>query len=989
MSRKFLTQVVDYYLPVLMSDELAEYCFVLPNKRSAMFLKKYVQIAKTKTSFMPSIMTMGSFVSRFASHPEGLHREQLFTLYESYATVLKRKGREEQLKDFDRFIFWGEMILSDFEDVDKSLVKASELFKNLRDYKNIQSNYLDEDQKKLVRSLWGESALTSAPVDEFWLHVPHSDNEDDVSSRFISLWEVLSEVYDEFQHRMNDMELSTRGHQMRTAYDYIKERSADELPFRRVAFVGFSEPSIAELAIFKKLQDLGVADFFWDVASPMLKTRKDNDRYIYGSAMQRRMWHYVSSYPMPRDFTLEKLAEKPDIEIVAIPSNVAQAKLVSDIMNEWLELGVIDTDNPSNTAIVLPDENLLLPVLMSLPETISAVNITMGVPYMTTTFAALLRSVVSMQLRARQIRGSYHFYYEDVMQVLSNPYFNIIASDDCDKIKKWIDDTKSFNIEASALAGNYPSMSYLFTAVKDLRNVNEVHHYTISLITGLREALECVKISNANTRLLEIDMLKYFENDLVDLAKMIDKHKVAMSENTYFHLFERLLSATQINLTGMPLKGLQIMGVLETRNLDFENVIILSMNERIFPRKTYTKSMIPANLRSGYMMTTQEDQESGYAYHFARLISRAKRVKLIYDSRVSSGTTTGEASRYITQLRYLYRENAGDIKFNAIDLPMTFEEKQSISVEKTPEVLSELEGFKPGGSLRLSASALKTLKKCRLQFYLQYVKNLRGTQEIFDYITDAEYGSIVHKVVETLYAPYKGGAITSDVIASMLSDDLLTTIVRSVMIEKYKELNAEATIIADIMKGYIKRMLEYEREAFCKPSFTFVAAEMGVNTKVWNIAPDLAVNFKMSIDRVDQVLANKLRFIDYKTGSDGISAKNIEALFTGTDQHKTDAIFQLLVYSEAYISMTKSKMDIVPYIYPFRQMSANEGIVPIKINNSELMSYREVSEEFMSYFVPLVKSIFDEDTPFTQVEDEKSCTFCPFLTLCGRNPKKY
>lgn len=984
MSRKFLQQVVDYYKPVLMSDDIAEYCFVLPNKRSAMFLKKYVLEAKDKTSFMPAIMTMGSFVSRFASHPEGLHREQLFTLYKAYAETLKAKGREEQLKDFDRFIFWGEMILSDFDDVDKSLVNASELFKNIRNINEIQANFLDEDQKKLVRALWGESALTSTPVEQFWTHVPQSDNDEDVSSKFISLWEVLSDVYDKFQQHMDEMELSSRGHQTRTAYDYLKKCMAEDLPFKRVAFVGFSEPSMAELSIFTKLQDLKVADFFWDVASPIMEAGRET-----GSSMHHRMWSYVSKFPMPETFTLDKLTDKPDIEVIAIPSNVAQTKLVYDILNDWKEKGLIDTSNPANTAIVIPDENLLLPLLMSLPEDITPVNITMGVPYSTTTFAALLRSVVSMQLRARQIHGTYRFYYEDVMQVLSNPYFNIIALDDCDKIKAWIDQTKAFNIEASELVKNHPSMAYLFTAVKDLRDVNEVHQYTINLIKNLREAIEKIKGSKENSRLLELDMLKYFENDLADLAKMIDKHNISMSENTYFHLFEKLLAATQINLTGLPLTGLQIMGVLETRNIDFDNVIVLSMNERIFPRKTYTKSIIPTNLRAGYMMMTQDEQEGAYAYHFARLISRAKNVKLIYDSRVSTGTTTGEVSRYITQLRYLYGEKAGNITFNSLDLPMTFEKKAKIVVTKNDQVLKEIDGFKPGGNLRLSASALKTLKKCGLKFYLEYVKNLRGTQEIFDYITEAEYGSIVHKTVEILYSPYKGKQITAEVIDEMLSGTRVADTINKVMQDMKIDFNVEASMLAKIIEGFISRMLQYEKQDFCKPSYTFVDAEMGVSAKTWKITDDIEVNFTMSIDRVDRLPDGKLRFIDYKTGGDKIEASKIASLFEGKNAFYTDAIFQLLVYCEAYAQMTGFDGDIVPYIYPFRTMTANKGLSPITIGKEPLTTYKQVSDEFMSYFVDLIKTLFEEDTPFVQTDNDQDCSFCPFMTLCGRNPRSY
>jgi hypothetical protein len=450
-----------------------------------------------------------------------------------------------------------------------------------------------------------------------------------------------------------------------------------------------------------------------------------------------------------------------------------------------------------------------------------------------------------------------------------------------------------------------------------------------------------------------------------------------------------LLAATQINLTGLPLTGLQIMGVLETRNIDFDNVIVLSMNERIFPRKTYTKSIIPTNLRAGYMMMTQDEQEGAYAYHFARLISRAKNVKLIYDSRVSTGTTTGEVSRYITQLRYLYGEKAGNITSNSLDLPMTFEEKAKIVVTKNDQVLKEIDGFKPGGNLRLSASALKTLKKCGLKFYLEYVKNLRGTQEIFDYITEAEYGSIVHKTVEILYSPYKGKQITAEVIDEMLSGTRVADTINKVMQDMKIDFNVEASMLAKIIEGFISRMLQYEKQDFCKPSYTFVDAEMGVSAKTWKITDDIEVNFTMSIDRVDRLPDGKLRFIDYKTGGDKIEASKIASLFEGKNAFYTDAIFQLLVYCEAYAQMTGFDGDIVPYIYPFRTMTANKGLSPITIGKEPLTTYKQVSDEFMSYFVDLIKTLFEEDTPFVQTDNDQDCSFCPFMTLCGRNPRSY
>lgn len=1005
METKFLSSVAEYYSQ-LPPEKLADYTFVTPNKRSAMFLKRYIRdsIRGGGPVILPRFITFSRMLTHFAEFGEGRRNELLFTLYEAMRRVYAEEGDGERAGDFDSFIFWGDMMLSDFNEIDTSLADASALFKNIRNIKEIQSDFLDDDQKEIVRRLWGESRLTYTGGDSrFWLHMsPDKDFSDEgVTKSFKSLWDLQGRIYETFHGLLREKQTGTAGTTARSAWKKIKTMQPEELPYpTRYVFVGFSEPSTVETLVMNRLHDLGIADFFWDID----RTRAFLGEGGPGNRSIRRIAALSKKLKAPDDFSQERIeANKPEIEVIASPSKIAQAKAVHEILRAWIKEGVIDSSNPLNTAVVLPDESLLMPVLFSLPEEIEAVNITMGVPYSSTTFAHLLQSIISMQKRGHRVRGEHSFFYEDVIAILGHPHIRLLCGNAVDSILRAVNDEHIYNVTQDIIAEADAELAAKVFKPVNGADAEGVADYLVDLIDWLSESLGA-QADGANPDMLETKLLGYFRREVAEILELAREGAVEMNERSFFILLERMFASAQIGVNGKPLQGLQVMGVLETRALDFDNVVILSMNEGTYPRKQYVKTMIPNALRLDYGLPELNAREGEYAYCFYRLMSRARRVKLIFDSRTGvSGA--GEESRYISQMKYLMP--GLDIKSRTLNLPATLSRGRTITVEKSPEIQRELEAFKAGkGGKYLSASAIKTFKRCPLQFYLSKVKGLRADDEMVSYMTSAEYGSVFHRVYETLFAPYENKMVDGAVIRGMIAEaeTRIRPLINSAIFEfrhprKFKNgepapaQTSEEQTMADAIYRMICRLLAQEGEHFTPgdTGFRYIKGEMEVAER-WQISPDLEINFKMFIDRVDAPTGNSLRFIDYKTGSDATDVQ-VERLFDPNYKTNSDAVLQLLTYCEAYRDITGFQGPIQPLVYSIRQAFSGKALAPIRCGQGrskcELLDYHEVSESFRPQLEALVHDIFDAEKPFAQCADSSGCTFCPFLALCGRTPKKY
>ncbi len=993
----FLRSVAAYYTEGAPDrPALHDVVFVTPNKRSAVFLKKHITRAMTATGRMPRLMVLRSLTDRLAGHPQAPHLQLVFMLYNAYRKVMVSRGRADGVREFDSFVFWGEMILSDFDEVDRSLVDAEKLFKNLKDVKDIQSDYLEPEIKELVHRVFGESRLTADyGEDSFWLHLADTPDAAGIKGRFVFLWQILGDIYKEFNLELISAQCSSNGSALRTAAAVSSDPAVPGAdPDCHFAFVGFNDLCAAELAVFHNFARAGRASFFWDTPRGYMLSGSNADGAV------RRLARLVKEFPQPDDFYCDDdTGITAPIEVFAVPSNIEQTKLAGHILEQWLRQGHIDAADAMNTAVVVPDAGLITPLMFSLPAQFDKINVSAGLPFRTTNFAGFLQSIVGMQLRSRRLRGSIHFFYEDVAAVLNHPYMRAIDNDTATAIIEHIGRNKMYNVDAVSLAADYPSLEVIFRSTGGGKGtVADTCAYLTDLIDWLCENITAVAEENGGegkrrSENFEIKLLENFRRRTCAIADLSVKYGTAFNDRTFLLLFERILSREAITVEGNPLYGLQVLGVLETRALDFDNVIILSMNEGTYPRRQYSRTMIPASLRAAYELPDFDNAEATYAYCFFRLLSRAKRVALLYDSR-AGGLGRGEMSRYIARLGYL-SDNVTICRRN-VAMGGETNGKRLISVEKTAGIRSHLDEFRKPGGPCLSATALKEYKHCPLAFYLKYVRGMRGSDEMVDYLTSAEAGTLIHNSIQRLFASLGTRCIDAPLLEQLLRPEntLIDDTVLEVLLENKRyarydpeHLPAEARIAWKHFADMVRADIRAEADRYCAGGccFQFDSNEKKV-VQPWVISPELTVNWKMSIDRVDTLADGALRFIDFKSGSDEVKASNVESLFKCTkDSYRTDGIFQILAYCQTYRDTVNPAARIQPVIHQSAKLAAIPVITPISVRNTEVDFYEgDLASEFNQRLKELVTEIFNPEVPFAQCEKEDSCGYCDFRNMCGR-----
>lgn len=1000
---KFLKQVADYYTgdPERRRD-LGSYTFVFPNKRSAMHMRKYLKDSIDTIGFMPKLVTITSFTQEFSARPLGSPSELLFILYDCYRRVLARKGRADQARDFDTFIFWGNIALHDFSDVDAYMANPVELFRNLKGLKEIEASYLTPEQIEVAKIL-GDKRDYRNYLENFWQHVPTNDDESHAANKFLKLWELMGELYDEFNSELDRKGITYSGRQSREALSEIKSMGIEDFGGQRYAFIGFYVLSTARTLTLERLQQLGIADFFWDTASPMLSEQgcRAGDFIL---PLSRKL-------KTPADFDLEPIVSMPKADIYPTSSNVGQTKVAAHVLRQWASHDAVPgapAPNPSSdimplptTGIVLPSEKLLSPMLQSIPPMYFPINVAMKVPYSSTSFAALFLSILAMQERAHTSHGTVHYFYRDVIDVLTNPYAVLYDKKSsvalADKIRK----ERLYHVDSAEITASFPSLAPIFKSPGGKPSKEGTRRYLIDLISALGALPEA-----------DGTLLRAYADAVDEIFGLADTYRVTMTDHTYFFLIKKLLFALDLQLNGSPVWGLQVMGIPDARVLDYDNLVVLSLNERIFPRRNPALSLIPDSLRHGYGLPTADNEEVNNSYQFFRLISRAKRLALTYDSRTPD-MSGGEISRYLLQLIDAYADKGG-VEIHSTKFGMEVEDDRVITIKKVPEVMADLLRLKtPDGGLRFSASSLKTYLKCPLQFYLREVKKLNFDNPDPEYMDAASYGSIVHKVAERFYRLLSlqvkdpGGWIAPREIAARVADphldDFLNQMALEAMNEIYyfdkythrlQDIPGEGRVLARVIAKYVKAMLRSESEG---REFRFVEAEYAGNQKGhtyrWPIDAEHTINFTMSIDRIDELRApgKTLRFIDYKTGSDALDAENFDEIFTN---HKCHAIFQLLLYSLAYAELEED-CGIMPMIYLFKNIA--KGIPLITIEGREIFDYRTATvsggpdgeqmplrEAFRERFAGIIHEIFDPDMPFYQTKEKENCRYCLFAPMCGR-----
>lgn len=1054
--KPFLYSIAEAYLQYE-HDNLVDYCFVFPNKRSGVFFHHAFARASHDLKITlphPASTTISEFIENFASGKPAERLEMILILYQAYREVIYSHAGADQsaqataeMVDFNKFQRWADIIIGDFNDVDMYLVDASQLFPNLERYREISANYLEPEVIEEIKRHWRIERIPEYN-DSFWNHIVNissSDPEDEKQSiidenekkgqaiRFFRLWQVMLELYKTFRQKLSEAGLFYPGMAYREATETIKRLQRKDFNFKKYIFVGFNMLSAAEEKIFKLMKEKRdessllsnpFADFYFDDASPAFA--------MQGNTTAGFLHHYTELFPSQYN-CIEPITDFPKIEIVGIASKSGQAKIAGGIVRHlYPENGEYGSDLLRHTAIILPQETMAQSVVAALPPWISPVNLTMGYRLRDSRVATLIKDIVSMHLRSRKSKGiTPTFFYEDVLKVLTHPLIRQTHPELCSRIIYDININRWYNIDGGYLTEKRSELAPLFKYVENSGSTDEVFSYFENLFNWLLE-----QWNNQATPLEDSETIDIDGSDLADFTKVsasavvdrmlvrayqralgrlrslssryLNERDIYLSDSTLFHLLERLVGGETINFEGRPLDGLQVMGVLEARNLDFENIILPSMNEKIFPRKHYQKSFIPPHLRSAYGMSTQEHQESIYSYYFYRMIARASRVFLIYDAR-TQGVGGGQMSRYLNQLIYLYKPQG--LSNRIIGYSVESRGEVDIHVKKTPEILKELQRYQATENQRyLSASALNLYINCPLSFYLTHIAGYKREDEFHDYMDESTFGTIIHGIFEDIYnaerAQLSNGRFTRQVIESLMQKEVMIEQTITKRINRHynhlgennlTSLKGDAEIFGEIIKKYILLVLEREIDA---GEFAYLASEFGspIRLRLQGSTDSAEINFKYSIDRVDRLYhdnnSSVLRIIDYKTGEDDTAIVDIKDMFEERTKSgkRAKAMLQLFLYCQALAQEKQLDEAIQPWIYSIRKV-ATTSFTPLMISNPNargkiyINDYRDYVTEFNDMMLDVLNDLFNPEVPFYPAKNDHACTFCNFAEICRKRSR--
>lgn len=946
-------------------NALYQHTFVFPNRRAGFFFQKYLAEIAGKPIFSPSVLTIQELFTSLSSYRLADRIELLVMLYDHYVKI---SGSDES---YDDFLFWGEMLLNDFDDVDKYMVDAKQLFRNVHDLKSMDDDmsHLSETQREAIR--------------RFWINfMPVGDSE--TKKSFQETWKVLYELYTSFREELQQKGLAYEGMMFREVAESSGEERLD--PNGSCIFVGLNALSPSETQLLEQLKRRGLADFYWDYDSPLV-CDPQNRASLW---VKDNLLRFPSALTLPQrekddvcEDALQK--QKTSIEVIGVPSGVGQAKHVTQLLSQLIKSGAINDPNEAiETAIVLPDERLLLPVLYSIPEEIGKINVTMGYGLSNSSISALMEHIAALQRNKRESSGEMLFYHRNVLSVLNHPLVYKAATEEVDAFKHHILTNNRVVLSVKEFPA-HPLLSSIFIPLPEWRSIFDYLKNILIYIYGTlsEEKQEKSELGESSSPIdLEREFIVQYHQTVTRLQdRLVDATN--MSQDTCFRLLKKLTHSISVAFSGEPLSGLQVMGVLETRAIDFENLIILSMNEGVFPLKNSTNSFIPFTLRKGFGLPVYEHQDSTYAYHFYRMISRAKRVFMLYDTRTED-MQTGEVSRYFYQLKYLYGDRF-DISERVLSYDVSSPKIAEVTVSKTADVMRKLNAFREGGESFLSASLINNYINCPLQFYFTAVEGLYEEDEVQESVESDLFGTIFHQLMEVLYSRYKGKSVTPDVLTALSKDDeLLTRLLEQAFAQYYfkekenaRPLVGQHYLIGEILRSYVKQTLVMDKQF---TPFVFVDAEHKFGAP-YKVDSQLTVNFKGIIDRIDKV-GDCIRIIDYKTGTGATEFKQVEELFDCSKANRPYQILQVLLYALFY-SKGFTDVKLSPSIYYLRSIFG-ELTPAVTFNKRPLTDLNTIMEEFLPLFNDCLTEIFNPDIPFMQTKNTKNCQWCSFKELCQR-----
>ena len=934
--------------------DLSSLVIMFPSQRARVFFNDaFVGIAN-KPFWQPSYMT----IDEMMEHIAGLRRGERFLLISELFKIYKNYHPSETI---DKFYFWGDMLISDFDQIDKYMVDAERLLRNIENLKELETDvdYLSEEQIRCIRTFW-QSIVDKKSLSEQKL-------------RFLKIWKSLPHIYREYRERLISLGIGYPGLIYREAAHRLKTDKSDSLFDKRVIVAGFNALSKSERCLMDYLQNSrhGV-EFFWDYDEYYTKGRNNEA----GRFMRENIARYPMRSPISKDNFNERNKEFKSIGCV---SNVAQCKYVAEILSS---LPAEELDK--RTAIVLTDENMLIPLLHSIPKCVERVNITMGYPLKATLAYTFIERIIDLQRHSRMRDEEATFYHVDVCGILTHPYIGDACKSLAQKLHRKILKDRLIHISRATLSEN-DLLSLIFTKAANYEQLSQQIHDILGLLCG----------SIAEQNPIQADYLRIAQQEVAKCIHSIAKCDIEISSEVFISTLRKHLQTITRPYEGEPLEGVQIMGILETRNIDFKNVIILSMTDATFPGDAMSKaSFIPYNLRIGYDMPTPEEHEAMYAYYFYRLIQRAERVSMLYCSKADD-KSTGECSRYIHQLDF---ESHYPIKKLSIGVDLSLEAPTDITIPKGEHERKVLETYLDGGEAKLSPSSLFRYVQCPLKFYFASIAKLRTPDEINDKVDALTFGNIMHDSMEALYKNDKILKVTNpaeNIKSELYHRDVVQKCVNKVICkliyksdaDRSKEFSGDIILVRDIIVRYIlEGILRFDKE---QSGYTIEGLEKSISTQ-YPISGGRMVNLEGRADRIDRLSDGTLRIIDYKSSAKSHQIYDgIENLFIGNDKQRIDNVFQTLLYSE--IVHRADNIDTQPALYYASQMLSGDYSPKLQDaqTKSEIERYSNVGDQFRDHLGATLDELFDYDTPFKQVDESLGlCTYCNYNKICRRTSKR-
>ena len=940
---------------------LAHTAVVFPNKRAGLFFNEYLAQESESPIWSPAYVSISELFRSLSPWEVGDPVKLVCELYKIF------RRETQSTETLDDFYFWGEMLISDFDDADKNRVDTDKLFSNLQDLRNIMDDYtfIDDEQEEAIRQFFQNFSIERRTA---------------LKERFISLWNVLGNIYKGFRESLASQNIAYEGMMYRHVIEHL---DVDKLPYEKYIFVGFNVLNKVEHTLFTQLKDAGKAVFYWDYDEFYMKENRQAVTHEAGEFIRRNL----RDFPSPLSGELFKNLSKPkEVHYIASSTENAQARYLP----QWIRNNL--TTPEKETAVVLCNEALLQPVLHSLPAEVKHVNITMGFPLSQTPVYSFLIALLELHTHGFNFKSG-RYTFQSVVTLLKHPYTRQLTGQ-AELLEKELTRNNRFYPLPGEL-GKDEFLTRLFTPLSGNLNLCIRLSETLQQVAGIYQAnTSGTEDTDAFNQLYRESLFKAYTT-INRFRTLIEEDELTVQSETFRRLLVKVLSATNIPFHGEPAIGMQVMGVLETRNLDFRHLVLLSVNEGQLPKSGGDSSFIPYNLRKAFGMTTIEHKIAVYAYYFYRLLQRAERITLIYNTS-SDGLNRGEWSRFMLQFLI---EWPHPITRQFLEAGQSPQGTSPITVEKTPDVMRRMQSLfdvRTNPKAKFSPSALNYYLDCPLKFYYRYVAGLSAPDEVSAEIDSATFGSIFHYAAEHIYKDLTthGKVINKEALETLLRNevklqDYVDTAFKKLFFNvpqnEKPEYNGVQLINSAVIARYLKQLLQNDLRY---APFTFIASEMEVDEPIDIQTPKGVIKSRIGgiIDRMDSK-DGTLRIVDYKTGGDADTPPHVESLFI-PDKKRSNYVFQTFLYA-AIMCRKQPTMKIAPALL-YIHRAATETYSPV-IQMGESRKPKEAVEDFSKYekeyrerLQGLLEEIFNPEKSFTQTEIIEKCTYCDFKALCKR-----